>query len=118
MTSIEEYSERMDLLQKTAMVEEKQKKRIMEMEAQKQKKNNEEKMLNLLSSGTSSSVLEQEDAHRKMLQDSMVKSATPLTTPIVRVLNNTQGEYYLFFLNKKYCLPSFIFCKNEFCLLL
>ena len=91
MTSIQEYSERMDLLQKTAMVEEKQEKRIMELQAQKQKKMQEDKMLNLLSSGTSSSVLDQEDIQRKMLLDSMVKAATPSTTPMVRVLNNTQG---------------------------
>ena len=91
MTSIEEYTERMDLLQKTAMVEAKQKKRIMELQAQKQKELQEEKMLNLLSAGTSSSILQQEENQRKMLADSMVKSANPSTTPIVRVLNNVQG---------------------------
>ena len=114
MTSIEEYTERMDLLQKTAIVEAKQKKRIMELQAQKQKKMQEEKMLNLLSGGTNSSILEQEENQRKMLLDSMVKSATPSTTPIVRVLNNAQGILSLsslWFLNAKitYVLNTFLY---------
>lgn len=107
MASIEEYSERLDLLQKTAMVEEKQKKRISELQAQKHKQVEHEKILNLLGSGTSSSILEQEDNQRKMLVDSMFKSATPSSTPIVRVLNNVQGSKvrYNFYPSFKYlCL--------------
>ena len=93
MLSIEEYSERMDLLQKTAIAEEKQKKRILELKAEKQKKSNEEKMLNLLSGATNSTNLEQEETQRKMLVDSMVRSATQSNAPIVRVLNNAQGSF-------------------------
>ena len=93
MLSIEEYSERMDLLQKTAIAEEKQKKRILELKAEKQKKSNEEKMLNLLSGATNSTNLEQEETQRKMLVDSMVRSATQSNAPIVRVLNNAQGTF-------------------------
>lgn len=93
---IEEQSERLDLLEKTILVEEKQKKRISELNSLQNKNKEMEASLNLLDvNGTSSSVLEQEEGHRKMLVDSMNKNSTNSNGPIVRCLTNVQGDYYL-----------------------
>lgn len=92
MTSIEENTERLDLMQKTFAVEEKQKKRLLEISLQTEK-NMEQANQTRLYEGTTTndSVLNQEEAHRKELVDAMVQSTTPATAPVVKVLNNVQG---------------------------
>lgn len=98
MTSIEENTERLDLLQKTAVLEEKQRKRIIEINAEKDKDLEQQKMINLLQQNrTSNSVLEQEEGHRNMLVEAMTRNSNSSNAPTVRVLTNVQGIILLLF---------------------
>lgn len=94
MKCIEENTERLDLLQKTLSLEEKQKKRLKDMNIEREKQVQDEKIQKLYdgNGNSNSSVLDQEEALRKQLVDTMIQSATPATTPVVRVLTNVQGK--------------------------
>lgn len=96
MKCIEENTEQLDLLQKTLQVEEKQKKRLMDLSVQNQKEIeiSQRKQLydGYLNSTTTTSMLDQEEAERKLLVDEMVRTSTPSNAPTVRVLTNLQGN--------------------------
>ena len=95
MKCIEENSERLDLLQKTLSLEEKQKKRMLDLTIQKEMEIESANQLKLYdgATATSNSILDQEDTIRKQLAESMNQSSTTALTPVVRVLNNVQGNY-------------------------
>ena len=95
MKCIEENSERLDLLQKTLSLEEKQKKRLLDLTIQKEMEIESANQLKLYdgATATSNSILDQEDTIRKQLAESMNQSSTTALTPVVRVLNNVQGNY-------------------------
>lgn len=99
MKCIEENSERLDLLQKTLSLEEKQRKRLLDITLQKQKEIESANQMKLYdgSTATNNSLLDQEDSLRKELADSMNQTSTPALTPVVRVLNNVQGKYQKYF---------------------
>ena len=95
MKCIEENSERLDLLQKTFQVEEKQKKRLLDISRQK-KTEMEEAQRNQMYGGfsqstTTMSMLDQEEAIRKSLVDDMIKNSNGSNTTTVKVLTNLQG---------------------------
>lgn len=93
MKSMEENYERLDLLQKTLSLEEKQKKRLLETTIQKERELEKEQHLKLYDgTTTNSSILDQEDSIRKELGQSMNQSSTTALTPVVRVLNNVHGK--------------------------
>lgn len=93
MKSIEENSERLDLIQKTYLLEQKQKKRLLDLAIQKEREIAEANQKKLYDGTTSSnSLLDQEDAHRKELFQAMNNSSTTALTPVIRVLNNFQGK--------------------------
>ena len=90
---IEECSEKLDLLEKTLKIEEKQKKRLSDMTMEKEKEK-ERARTNQLYEGTlttSAAILDQEERHRKELVEDMVKNATSSNTPVVRCITNVQG---------------------------
>ena len=99
MECIGENSERLELLEKTLVLEQRQKKRMQDLSKQKQKELAEAHTLALYEGtlNSTTSVLEQEDAVRKDLVDAMVKNSTPSNGPVVKVLTNVQGilKYYL-----------------------
>ena len=94
MKCIEENAERLDLLEKSLSLEEKQKKRIQQISIQKEKDVEAEKILKLYdgTGNTPGSLLDQEEAQRKQLVDTMIKNETPATAPVVRVMTNLQGN--------------------------
>lgn len=92
MTCIEENTERLDLMQKTLAVEEKQKKRLLEASIRTQNEIQRAKTTQLYEGNSTDSILNQEEAHRKELVDLMLHNTTPSITPIVKVLNNVQGN--------------------------
>lgn len=89
--SIEENTERLDLLQKTVLLEEKQKKRLRDLAIQKEKEVEEANRRKLYEASTPSSVLDHEERQRKELVDEMVQNSTPSLTPVVKVMSNMQG---------------------------
>ena len=102
MASIEENTERLDLMQKTLAIEEKQKKRVQEAIIQKQKQIEEANRMQLYEGNTNiNSILTQEEAHRKQLVDVMMNNANPSIAPIVKVVNNVQGMLVI----KEKCYP-------------
>lgn len=115
MSSIQENTERLELLKRTFLVEERQKKRIQEMVLLREKEKKKEELQNLLKqSATSNAMFEQEENQRKILVEAMVKSANPSNGPIVKVLNNVQGiifftQYICIMYNKK-TLPLTSLC--------
>ena len=94
MKCIEENTEKLDLLERTLMVEEKQKQRLQALALQKEKEIEESKRRQLFEAHTSTSaaMMDQEDAHRKELVDTMIKDSTPSNAPIVKVLTNVNGK--------------------------
>ena len=64
------------------------------MNIEREKQVQDEKIQKLYdgNGNSNSSVLDQEEALRKQLVDTMIQSATPATTPVVRVLTNVQGK--------------------------
>lgn len=95
MKSIEENTERLDLLQKTLAVEEKQKKRLLEVSNNKKKEleeSNQKKLYEVNCATTS--ILDQEDSHRKELVENMVQNSAPSLTPVVKVMTNVQGIFF------------------------
>ena len=96
MKTIEENTERLDLLQRTLLLEERQNKRLIELSTQKEKEieNDQRKQMyeGYTNSTTTISKLDQEEAQRKLLVDEMVKTSTPSNAPTVKVLTNLQGN--------------------------
>lgn len=101
---LEEDTERLDLLQKSREVEEKQRQRLHNISKQRESLNAEKNRLRLFEENntTAASILDQEDAIRKQLVDAMVKETNPSNAPVVRVLTNIQG--------KKIILPRLHHC--------
>ena len=107
MTCIEENTERLDLMQKTLAVEEKQKKRLMEASIQKEQELQQANIMQLFEgNSTADSVLNQEEAHRKQLVDHMLKNTSPSIAPVVKVVNNVQGMLTITFHKDKYYLVN------------
>lgn len=98
MQSIEENSERLDLLQKTLEVEQSQKKRLLNESVRKTKEQEEENRLKLFAGSTSTppSTLNHEEAHSKELVDAMVQNSSPSLAPVVKVLTNVQGNLKIY----------------------
>lgn len=92
MKAIEEHSERLDLLERTLAIEEKQKKRQMEFALMKHQEKEKNQNINLYEGASCSSLLDEEDAQRKKLLDNMVQNSTNSNGPIVKVLTNVQGN--------------------------
>ena len=106
MKCIEENSERLDLLQKTVFLEEKQKKRLEEVTIQKEREvemANQTKLYD--GTSTNNSLLDQEEALGKELVKNMNQSSPTALTPVLRVLNNVQGNYF-------YCSLSYILLQT------
>ena len=95
MKSIEENTEKLDLLERTLQVEQKQKKRLEAIAIQKQQQMEEANRRQLLEghSTSSAAVLDQEDAQRKELVDAMIRESTPSNASVVKVLTNVHGNY-------------------------
>ena len=94
MKSIEENTEKLDLLERTLQVEMKQKKRMEALNVQKNKEVEERNRQQLFEGQTStpSTILDQEDANRKVLLDAMIRDSTPSNGPVVKVLTNVHGK--------------------------
>lgn len=96
MKCIEENTERLDLMQRTYELEEKQRQRLLDISLQKKKELEQAQRSNMYdgysNSTTTDSMLDQEEANRKTLVDEMVKNSTPSNAPIVKVLTNLQGN--------------------------
>ena len=93
MESIEDCSERLDLLEKTLAVEEKQKKRKLDLAIQKKREDEESSKEQLHQiPPTTQSLLDQEVSHRKSLVDAMVRESSPSNAPVVKVLSNITGN--------------------------
>lgn len=92
MECIGENSERIELLEKTVVLENRQKKRMLDISIQKQKELEDSKSLALYEGtfSSSNSILEQEEAVRKELLDVMVTNPGS-NGPVVKVLTNVQG---------------------------
>ena len=96
MKCIEENTERLILLEKTLVVEEKQKKRFEDLAFQKKKEIEEANRRQLYDGtiNTPDALLNQEEAIRKELMEDMVRNATPSDGPTIKVLNNVQGTFF------------------------
>lgn len=94
-TCIEENTEKLDLLERTLAVEEKQKKRFEQMIKEKEKEKEEALRRQLYEGSTasmsSSSILDKEDDQRKALMDALVRESSS-NAPVVKVLTNIQGN--------------------------
>lgn len=93
---IEENTERLDLLTKTLLVEERQKKRLQELSMKEQKESEEANRRQLFEGtnpNTPPSILDQEEANRKELMTEMIRHSSPSDGPAIKVLNNIQGIY-------------------------
>ena len=91
---IEEYTERLDLLEKTLQLEERQHRRLQDLATQKEKEEEEAKKKELFEGMTNStlSMLGQEEVQRKELVEAMIQQSTPANGPVVKVLTNIQGN--------------------------
>lgn len=94
MECIAENSERMDLLDKNLALEQRQKKRMHDLSAQKQKEMEQAHTMSLYEGthNTTQSMLEQEESTAKQLVDAMAETSTPSNGPVVKVLTNVQGK--------------------------
>ena len=94
MLLIEETTEKLDLLERTLIVENKQRNRLEALSLQKQKKNEEDDRKQLLDGHTTTppAILDQEDAQRKVLVEAMIRESTPSNGPVVKVLTNVHGN--------------------------
>lgn len=92
--NITDHSEKLDLLEKTLAIEERQNKRAHEQNAILDAKQEQERIKNMMdgNSSTMESVLEQEEKQRKQLVHDMNVNLTETTKPIVKVLTNLQGK--------------------------
>ena len=89
---IEENTEKLDLLEKTLLIEEKQKKRLQGIMSQNEKEKEEAARIQLFegNNATTMSMLDQEESQRKELMDGLIRNSTP-NAPVVKVLNSIQG---------------------------
>ena len=96
MKSIEENTEKLDLLERTLLVEEKQKKRLQSLAIQNEKEHEEANTKQLFEGHTTTTptILQQEDVKRKELLDTMIRESTPSNGPVVKVLTSVHGNYY------------------------
>lgn len=95
MLGIEECSEKLNFLEKTLAIEERQNKRRLELSQEKEKEQDESSSQQLCGIHPSTqTVLDQEEALRKKLVDSMVQNTSSSNTPVVKVLTNLQGKKY------------------------
>ena len=93
MTFIEENTERLVLLEKTLILEEKQKRRLQDLSLEKHKETEEARRMQLYEGNPASiAILDEEDTQRKLLVDSMVRNSTTSNGPVVKVLTNVQGK--------------------------
>lgn len=91
MENIEDYTEKLDLMQRTKNIELRQKQRIASMQALAEKEKEKEREKNLIDgfkTTTPSSVLDQEDEQRKKLVHDMNINPSENLRPAVKVLNN------------------------------
>lgn len=88
---MEEAAEKLDLLERTLALEQRQKNREQEMLRLKQQ-DLQQKNAPQHQEASSNSVLFLEEAERKKLAESMVRNPNS-NGPIVKVLNNVQGTY-------------------------
>lgn len=104
---IEESSEKLDLLEKTLLVDERQRQRLLTMTMEKEREREKARTLQLYDGTlyTPSTLFEQEECHRKELVEEMMKSSTPSNMPIVRCINNVQGIYIHFLTGAYFFLP-------------
>lgn len=93
MQLLEENTERLDLLERTLVLEQRQRKRLLDVSVQKQKEIEQANRVQLYqgTNSTTNSILNQEEAQRKELVDAMVQNSPPIMTPVVKVLTNLQG---------------------------
>ena len=112
MKCIEENYERLDLLEKTLALEEKQNKRLLDINIQEEKEMEEENIVKLYTT-TINTPLDEEDSARKELVESMAQNSTPALSPIIRNLTNVQGKNSFFIFNY-YFIFSFKFLLNTF----
>lgn len=96
MTLIEENTEMIDLWQKTLEVENRQKKRMVDMSSLKEKEKEMEKEAELLQGNSSSHyALEQEESQRKTLVDDMIHKSNSNIGSVVKVLAHTQSNFHI-----------------------
>ena len=96
MQSIEENTEQLDLLERTLLVEQKQKKRLEVIALQKQQQMEESNRRKMFEGKvtTTPTALDEEEAQRKDLVDTMIKDCTS-NSPVVKVLTNVHGKQKL-----------------------
>ena len=94
MKSIEENTEKLDLLERTVLVEEKQKNRLKAIALEKEREIAQSKKRQLLEghAPTSAAMLDEEDNNRRELLDAMNRDSNPSNGPVVKVLSNVHGN--------------------------
>ena len=92
---IEENTERLDLLEKSLQVEQRQKKRLEDLSKQQEKEREEASRRELYdgNKNTTLSNINEEEDQRKELVDAMIRHANPSNGPVVKVLTNVHGEF-------------------------
>lgn len=119
MDNIKDSSEKMDLLQKTADIDNRQKlrKKQMEEEVAKEKEKERDAAL-VLNQRTSESILNREEAHRKLLVAEMIEKSNEAQGPVVKVLANIQGNLKFIslthYLNSSSQVQRFFRCHCHF----
>ena len=96
MKCIEEHNERLDLLQKTLLVEERQKKRLLDLNIEKHneiEEANQRKLYEGNTNLTTTSMMDQEDSHSQQLLDEMAKASSTINDPAVKVMTYVQGAH-------------------------
>lgn len=95
MSNIGDYSEKLDLLEKTRDIDSRHKKRDDDLNAIMQKENDQDKAKTTLfgqKKNTYESILQQEENNRKMLVHEMNENVTDNLRPVVKVLNHISGS--------------------------
>ena len=109
MKCIEENTERLDLLEKSLLLEEKQKNRLREIDFKKKEEIDASTTMDLYAGNSNTSLLDEEEAIRKELVEFMAKNSSTPMAPVVRNLTNLQGNsIYIYFFFK---LSIFTFSK-------
>ena len=91
MQSIAENTERLDLLKRTLQVEERQKKRLLDLTNQRKKEMEEADRKNFLEGNLNTVDFQKEEAERDQLIREMVQNSSKSDGPAVKVLVNIQG---------------------------
>lgn len=94
MKSIEENTEKLDLLERTLTLENNQKKRLQAIALKKQQELDESNRRDLFEGHTTSTaaLLNQEESHRKELMDTMIRESTSSNSTVVKVLTSVNGK--------------------------